>query len=215
MKCIDVSNWQGVIPVETWKKIKEKNKIPYCMLRSSFTYQAKFKLEKDKSFEGNVKNAHAAGMKIGVYHYSQALTEEEAIKEAEFVIKTLKKYKKYITLPVTIDWEFGGRLNATKAKKLGKVKCLKIISAFCNKVKEEGYTPLVYANLSTLNNYISVKLSEKWKVWVAHYARQCGYKHPKYMWQFTDKAKIAGIAGNLDMNYIYLPKKTTAVKKTK
>lgn len=225
MKCIDVSNWQGVITVDNWKKVKKT--APYVMIRCSLTYQQeKFKIEKDKSFVQNIKNANKAGMKIGVYHYSQAISIEEAQKEAAFVIKTIAPYKKYISLPVTIDWEFStkydekkkkyvdGRLNSAKAKKLGKTKCKKIIDAFCKAVKKEGYTPMVYANLSTLTNYISVKLKDSWKIWVAHYARSCGWKYKKYMWQYTEKAKVSGITGNVDMNYIYLPEpKTTAKKK--
>lgn len=212
VKCIDVSNHQGVITREVWKE----SELKYAMIRCSFTYQKKrFKVEKDAAFDKTIKNAISEKLKVGVYHYSQATTIKEAQKEADFVLKTIKPYAKDIDLYVAIDWEFSrkydekkkkyvpGRLNASVAKKLGKANCLLIIDAFCKKIKAAGFEPIVYANLSTLNNYISVNLSKHWKVWVAQYSSRCGYKHQYYMWQYTSAAKVKGINGNVDMNKLY------------
>lgn len=211
MKCIDVSNWQGVISTDVWKSMKTK--IPYAIIRSSYTSNKDpFTLNKDKSFDQNIRNAHSAGIKVGVYHYSQATTINEAIAEAKYVIKLLTSYKKYITLPVVFDWEFGTRLNAKKAKAIGKSGCYDICDAFCKKVKQAGYEPMVYANLSTLNNYISNKLSKAWKVWVAQYSSTCDYKYPYFMWQYTSSARVSGIRGKVDMNYIYIKSKKESGK---
>lgn len=196
--CLDISAWQGEISVANWKKIKKE--IPNVILRSSYTNQNSFTLNKDKYFDANIKNAHEAGMNIGIYHYSQAVTEAEAKKEAEYCSDCILPYKKYISLPVAFDWEFGGRLNSKKAKANGKKKNGAICSAFCEIVKSYGFDVMVYANLSTLNNYLPADLSEKWKIWIAQYNKTCDYKHPWFMWQYTSSGKVTGISGKVDVN---------------
>ena len=206
-KCIDISAWQGDVSANSFKKTG----IPCVILRSSYTSWRGFNLAKDKVFDNNIKNAHKANMRIGAYHYSQAISESEAIKEAQFVIKCLKPYKSMISLPVAFDWEFGGRLNASVAKKLGKQRCRQICDAFCRTILNAGYTPMVYANLSTINAYIASDIYKSWHIWVAQYNSRCDYKHPYYMWQYTSGGRVNGIGGRIDMNYIYTatPKKKT------
>lgn len=208
-KCIDISNYQGVIDTSTFKGMKRD--IPWVIIRCSYTHRGEFVQDKDKSFEKNIENAYAAGMKIGVYHYSQALSIKEAETEAAYVLKIIKKHKAKISLPVVIDYEFGKRLNASKAKKIGKNGCYAICSAFCEKVKAAGYTPMVYANLNTLNNYISTELPSKYKVWVAQYpykdrqvsdapVSELDYKKPYYLWQFTSSGRVPGVGGKVDLS---------------
>ena len=199
-KCIDISNWQGVVAESTFKGMKKD--VPWVIIRSSYTSTKSFSMAKDKSFDKNIKNAYAAGMKIGVYHYSQAKNVAEAQAEADFVINTIRPYKSKITLPVVFDYEFGGRLSASVAKKLGKNGVLKVIDAFCEKIKKAGYTPMLYANLNTLNNYISQTVSEKYRIWVAQYNHTCDYKKPYYMWQFTSSGRVQGVGGKVDLSYI-------------
>lgn len=198
-KVLDISNWQGVVAESTFKNMKKD--VPMVIIRSSYTSTKSFTMSKDKSFDKNIKNAYAAGMKIGTYHYSQATSVAEAEKEADFVIKTIRPYKSKITMPVVFDYEFGGRLSASVAKRIGKNGVLKIINAFCNKIKKAGYDPMVYANLNTLNNYISQALPETWKVWVAQYNETCDYKKPYYMWQFTSSGRVQGVGGKVDLSY--------------
>lgn len=197
-KCIDISNWQGVVATSTFKAMKKE--IPWVIIRCSYTHQAEFSQDKDKSFDKNISNAYEAGMKIGVYHYSQALNTKEAEAEAAYIIKTIKKHKGKISLPVVFDWEFGKRLNATRAKKIGMTGCFQICRAFCEKIKAAGYEPMVYANLNTLNNYISSELPNKYKVWVAQYNDTCDYRRPYYLWQYTSSGRVAGVGGKVDLS---------------
>lgn len=200
-KAMDISNWQGVVSQKTFEK--NRNKIPYVFIRCSYTATKAFNMHVDKSFADNVKNAYKANMAIGVYHYSQAINESEAIKEAKFVIKTIKPYKNMIKLPVAFDWEFGGRLNSAIARKLGKQRCKQICDAFCRTIRYAGYEPMVYANLSTLNGFIASDIYKYWKIWVAQYHSRCDYKHPYYMWQYTSSGKVSGISGRVDLNIMY------------
>lgn len=203
-KVIDVSNNQGVISLEVWKKIKASG-ITRTMIRCSHTWgsKPKFTMDEDKAFKENIKNAHNAGMEIGVYHFSQALSEEEGRAEGKFAAKIVKKYKKWITLPAAYDFEFHKRLTASKAKALGKVKCMKICDAFCNEMKKVGFDTMVYSDLNTLNNYISAELSKHYKIWVAQYYKECQYKKPYYMWQYTNSGKVPGISIGVDLSYFY------------
>lgn len=198
-KCIDVSYWQGKISIENWKKIKKT--CTYAICRASYTSQSKFSLNKDSTFETNFKNAQAAGLKVGAYHYSQAITVEEAKKEAKYLCDILKGYK--VDFYVVCDFEYGGRLNS----KIGK-KASDIANAFCDIVKANGYSPCIYANTSTLNNALT---NPKYPVWVAQYSSSCTYKGKKVMWQYTSSGKVEGIdkkntnngTDKVDLSHVY------------
>lgn len=209
--CIDISAWQGEVSVNAFMKTGLKN----IILRSSYTSQSGFNLHKDKVFDHNITTAYKAGIKnLGIYHYSQAISETEAIREARFVIDTISKYRTWITLPVFFDWEFGGRLNAGVARKMGKQRCRQICDAFCRTIRQAGYRAGVYANLSTLNGYIADDLYKSWPIWVAQYAKKCDYRHPYYMWQYSSSGKVPGLSGRIDMNYIYNDDEPTPQRKT-
>lgn len=216
-KCIDVSYWQGKISVENWKKIKKT--CGYAICRASYTSQSKFALSKDSTFSTNFKNAKAAGLKVGAYHYSQAITVDEAKKEARYLCDILKDYK--VDFYVVCDFEYGGRLSS----KIGK-KASDIANAFCDVVKAHGYSPCIYANTSTLNSNLT---NPKYPVWVAQYASSCSYKGSKVMWQYTSTGKVDGISAkntnngsaNVDLSHVYnepaikpVPKATTTPTKT-
>ena len=190
-KCIDVSYWQGKISKENWLKIKKT--CGYAICRASYTSQNKFVLSKDSTFDTNFANAKAAGLMVGAYHYSQAITVSEAVKEATYLCEILRG--RAPTSYVVCDFEYGGRLNA----KIGK-KASDIANAFCEVVKAYGYKPCIYANTSTLNSNLT---NPKYPVWVAQYAQSCTYKGSKVMWQYTSSGKVDGISGKVDLSHVY------------
>lgn len=198
-KGIDISAWQGNVSASDFKKTD----VPCVILRSSYTSTSEFSLHKDKCFDNNIKNAHKANLGVGVYHFSQAKSETEAIKEAQFCLKCIKPYKTWITMPVAFDWEFNRRLTSHYAKSMGKQRCKQICDAFCRTIRNAGFTPMVYANLSTLTGYIASDIYKTRLIWVAQYAKKCDYKHQMYAWQYTSGGKVSGISGRIDMNYIY------------
>ena len=151
-------------------------------------------MSKDSTFTTNYNNAKAAGLKVGAYHYSQAITVAEAKKEAEYICGILKTLSAP-TFYVVCDFEYGGRLNS----KIGK-KASDIANAFCDVVKAHGYKPCIYANTSTLNSNLT---NPKYPVWVAQYASTCTYKGSKVMWQYTSSGKVDGINGKVDLSYVY------------
>lgn len=202
VKTIDISNYQGKVSSGTFMKNRES--IPYVILKVSGTWgEDKFGLYPDAAFPTDVVNAYKGGMKIGGYHFSQATSETEAIKEAEYCIKQLEPYKSYITLPVFCDWEFFRRLNSHNAGKMGKQRCGQIVDAFCRTMQKAGYKTGVYANLSTLTAFLPSDLYQRWPIWVAQYAKRCDYKHAHIMWQYSSSGKVSGIPGRIDMNWWY------------
>ena len=158
-------------------------------------------MNKDSTFAHNFVNAKAAGLKVGAYHYSQAINVDEAKREAEYLCNILKDYTP--TFYVVCDFEYGGRLNS----KIGK-KASDIANAFCDVVKAHGYKPCIYANTSTLNTNLT---KPKYPIWVAQYASSCTYKGSKVMWQYTSKGRVDGIdakhtnsgSANVDLSYVY------------
>ena len=194
-KVIDISYWQAVADLVKAKK----SGVDGVIIRTSYTSQKKFELNKDSRFKMHYDNAIKAGLPIGAYHYSQAISESEAKKEAEYICKILEPYKKNIKLPVVCDWEFGGRLNSTSAKKLGKSGCTKVVKAFCDTVKSHGYTPMLYANYNTFKNYLNYdSLKKSYLIWLAQYAKSASLGYD--LWQYTSKGKLSGISGHVDVN---------------
>ena len=138
-------------------------------------------------------NAKAAGLKVGAYHYSQAITVNEAKAEAEYICNILKDYSP--TFYVVCDFEYGGRLNS----KIGK-KASDIANAFCDVVKAHGYQPCIYANTSTLKTNLT---NPKYPVWVAQYNDTCTYEGEKAMWQYTSSGSVDGVSGRVDLSHVY------------
>ena len=195
-KVVDISYWQSDVDLKKAKKAG----VDGVIIRTSYTSQSKFSLNKDSRFISHLKKAIEAGLPIGVYHYSQAISEAEAKKEAAYMLDIIQPYKKHITLPVVMDYEFGGRLSSTSAKKLGKAGVDKVITAFCEQVIKAGYTAMVYANYSTFTNYLNYQtIRRRFLIWLAQYASKPSITDYD-LWQYTSKAKISGIGGNVDVS---------------
>ena len=190
-KCIDVSYWQGKISEENWRKVLKT--CEYAICRASYTSQSKFSLSKDSTFETNFVNAKAAGLKVGAYHYSQAITVAEAKAEAEYLCQILKNFTP--TFYVVCDFEYGKRLN----RKIGK-KASDIANAFCDVVKAHGYQPCIYANTFTLKTNLT---NPKYPVWVAQCNDTCTYEGEKAMWQYTSSGSVEGVSGRVDLSHVY------------
>lgn len=203
---IDVSYHNGEID---FQKVKNAG-VKFVIMRVGYRgYAASGPICNDKKFATYIKDAHAAGLAIGIYFYSQAVTEAEAQDEAEFVIDTLKPYKSYVTMPVAFDYEFAevssGRLDsAWSSGKLNKTKMTNNTIAFCEKIKSAGYVPMVYANKSFLSEQLDhTKLEKSYDIWMANYTTKTTYAGDYLIWQFSSKGKINGISGYVDANFMY------------
>ena len=219
-RCIDISNWQGALSVSQFKQIKALG-ISRVIVRVGYSSLSKGPLNRntDVSYSKNINNAYKAGLKVGVYYYSQATSVSEAKKEAEYTLKLIKNYRKKITLPVVFDYEFGRRLNSSNARRLGRDGVAKVASGFCDKVKNAGYTPMYYASAQVLCNYVNRDtLHKKYQIWLAHYTngKATDYAKEVKMWQYTSSGKLRNkktgrliVDGRIDMNYMFVKKSAT------
>ncbi len=203
---IDVSKYNGDI---NWDKVK-KDGVDFVIVRVGYRgYGKSGTLCTDPNYKANIEGALAAGIKVGVYYFTEALTTDEAREEAEFCISKIKDYN--ITLPVAIDYEYptdgknpiGRMYNA----KLTKAEATANVKAFCAAVKKAGYTPLVYANKSDLSSLINGKtIGNTYKVWLANYTTKTTYANSYEYWQYTSSGKVSGITGKVDCNFWYTKK---------
>ena len=222
---IDISEYQGDI---NWKKVKADG-ISFAFIRCGGRGYSKGGIYTDKKFEQNVKNARAAGVKVGVYFFSQAITVEEAYEEASFTIGMCNKFK--IDYPVVMDWETGydgGKPYRTQVLK-GELFA-KVIDAYCSMIAQNGYTPAVYLCSDDINNRLGKYQSRilgVYKLWYA-YPYSCywpaskSYKSNYYQagdtipprsyafeyWQYSWHGKVAGIGTEVDLNIRILGKTT-------
>ena len=205
---IDVSKWQGTI---NWSKVKAAG-IDYAIIRLGGRGSSSGTLALDSKFEENMANAKAAGVEIGVYFYTNALTTKEAKEEASYVIEKLKPYKSSITWPVFLDVETscsrfheGGVNNKQKTA---------ICKAFCKKIKEEGYTAGLYSYYAYVNSYLNMDdIEDKYYVWIARYNSVLNYSGEYGMWQFTSTGSVDGISGSVDLDVGYVRPMTEVSKK--
>ena len=132
---VDVSYYQGEID---WEKVKASG-IEFAIIRLGYRgYGEEGKLAEDKMAYQNIEGALEAGLKVGIYFFSQAITVEEAVEEAEFVLKRIEKYD--ITMPIVYDWEYiSEEARTAKMDRRTLTECYK---AFCEKITEAGYTPM-------------------------------------------------------------------------
>lgn len=199
---IDVSMHNKTVD---FNKVKADG-IDFVYVRVGYTGYTKKKLSLnyDPYYQENITNALAAGLQVGVYWYSQALNEEEALQEANMLLNVIGSYN--ITMPVVYDYEFAGvgedgRLDSAN---LSKAQMTANSLAFLNRVSQMGYTPCLYANYSFLKNRVNVsQISSIAKIWLAHYNTSTDYPGDYEYWQYTSDGRVNGISGRVDMNVWY------------
>ena len=179
---VDVAHYQGDID---WKTAKA-NDIDFVMLGT------RYRGEVDPLFWQNVRGAEAAGVDIGVYIYSYATSVEMAEQEADFVLKLIKDVP--ISYPVAFDAE-----NAETLGLQPKDKITDIVNAFCKKISDAGYFPILYANENWVKTKLDMNALSKYPLWVAAYERKYTQTQA-VMWQGTESGNVPGIEGGVDID---------------
>lgn len=193
-KGIDVSSYQGAID---WQQVAGDG-VEFAIIRLGIRgYGSEGKLVLDEYFVRNIEGATAAGIDVGVYFFTQALTPEEAREEAEFVIEALAPYNLQCT--VVLDVEdvnaSGARTNVLTMEQWTD-NCI----AFFDRIQEAGYKPMIYGNLKTFMLMLDLTRIEQYPKWFAAYTPYFYYPYAFSIWQYTDSARVAGITGEVDMN---------------
>lgn len=197
---IDVSAHQGKI---NWKKVAKQ--VDFSMIQVGYRGYTEGKLAEDERFRENIQQALKYKLKVGVYFFSQAITPKEAKAEAKYLLKLIKDYD--ITLNVAYDWEYIDNVDFGTARtdKIKENTVTECAAAFCKTIADAGYQPAIYCN--GMLGYFSYDLSKLSgvDVWYANYADPSPeFAYQIRMWQYSDKGKLEGVTGNVDLNlYFY------------
>ncbi len=195
-KGIDVSKYQGEID---WAKVQADG-VEYAFIRLGLRGYESGKIVLDEYYEQNMRGANESGVKAGVYFFTQAVTVEEAIEEADFVIENLANFD--VPYPVVFDVEMivGGN---GRANSLTQEERTDICIAFCDAIKEAGYTPMIYGNVKCFTKLLDMPRLENYEKWYAFYDDYMYMPYEVSIWQYTEEGSVDGIKGKVDMNIAY------------
>ena len=195
---IDVSSYQQNID---WSLVKDAG-VDFAMIRVGYRGYVSGKLDLDDCFLQNMEGAATAGIPVGVYFFSQALTEEEAIEEAKYVLNWIQGYD--IQYPVVFDWE---EVEAdARTDEMNMLMLTSCALAFCKTIEEAGYTPAVYFNQVYGYQQLNLPSLKDYVFWLAAYEDTPGFHFDFQMWQYTNQGTVPGISGPVDLN-IYFKEK--------
>ncbi len=201
---IDVSHHNGKIH---WKTVRDS--IDFAIVRVGARGYVNGNIIEDRTAEANLKGANKAGVPIGAYFYTQAVTPEEAEEEAKYVLKVIKGYD--VSLPVFIDFEYAYNKKGEISGRLYKANLTKeenteIINAFCRVIEKAGYQSGVYASTYIYESHLVLDdLNKDCFIWVADYNKNISYKGKYDIWQYSDKGRLKGVGSkNVDLNHWYL-----------
>jgi len=197
---IDVSTWNNDI---NWTRVKESG-IDFVIIRVGFRGYGTGRLYADDMFETYITGAKAAGLKVGLYFYTQAISEYEAVEEASLCLTMLNG--RSLNYPIFIDME-DAESSTARTNNLSNSQRTAIINAFCDTIRSAGYRAGLYANKYYLTYKINVsQLNSATRIWIAHYTSQ---QHPEYasmysMWQYSSTGSVPGISGYVDLDISYM-----------
>lgn len=193
---IDVSYWQGDID---WQQVKEAG-VEFAMIRVGWRGSEQGLLDIDEYAQKNYEGATAAGIRVGCYFFSQAISVEEAVEEADYVMERIREWE--IDMPVVYDWEYisaDSRTGNMDAQLL--TDCTK---AFCDRVLEGGYTPMIYFNANQSHKQMYLDELTDYGFWLAMYESEMDYPYKVDMWQYSNTGTVPGIQGDVDLNLYFI-----------
>lgn len=193
---IDVSKYQGRID---WQKVAADG-VEFAFLRLGLRGYESGKLVEDETFAANIKGALDNGIKVGVYFFSQAITEEEAVEEANFVLERIAPYN--IECPVVFDVEKVNKPTA-RMNQLTPQERTNVTIAFLDTIEASGYKSMFYHNMETALLLLELDRLKDYDRWFAYYGEDLYYPYAYGVWQYSEKGRINGISGDVDMNIAF------------
>ena len=196
IKGIDVSVHQGNI---NWDRVRNDG-VEFVFIRLGYRGYTEGKLYVDKNFHKNIQGAQAAGLKVGVYFYSQAVTVNEAVNEANLVLRELEGYD--LDYPVAFDIEGAPARNA-RTVGMSVQRATDIVNAFCGTIKESGYTPILYTYAKYMIESLDLSQLTQYDTWMAQYYKVPFYPYQMACWQYTGTGRVDGISTHVDLNIAF------------
>lgn len=193
---IDVSKFQGKID---WEAVSRAG-VQFAMLRVGLRGYGSGELVTDERFFENQQGAYENGIRTGVYFFSQAINEEEAVEEAKYVLDLLQGVS--IDMPIVFDTE-PIYYDDARTDHLTPAQLTNITKAFCDTIAGAGYQPMIYANAKRFTTVLFLEKLTDYPFWLADYRETPDYPYDFLMWQFTEKGQVEGIEGNVDMDLYF------------
>lgn len=194
---IDVSYHQGDID---WEQVRSSG-VEFVMMRVGYRgYGESGKLVEDTNFLANIQGALDAGLKVGVYFFSQALNLEEVEEEADFLLERIEGYE--IAMPVVYDWEYVS--DEARTANMDARTLTDCSRHFCELIREAGYQPMVYFNRNQAAYLLHLEELTDYPFWLAAYTDRMGFPYKVDMWQYTDNGRVPGIDGPVDVDILFV-----------
>ncbi|MCI2046359.1 MAG: glycoside hydrolase family 25 protein [Faecalibacterium sp.] len=193
---IDVSKYQGTID---WNAVKASG-ISFVIIRCGYRGYESGAIVEDARFRANIQGARAAGLRVGVYFFSQAINEQEAVEEASACLNLVSGYG--LNYPIFFDSEYSTSARTGRADGLSKGDRTAAAVAFCETVRNSGYSAGVYASKNWYANQLNYATVSQYCVWNARYGSAPGLSCN--MWQYTSQGTVSGISGRVDLNISYM-----------
>lgn len=200
VKGIDISKYQEDVD---WEKVAASG-VEFAMIRTGIRGYGTGEIVLDGTFNENMESATDAGIDVGVYFFSQAVTKEEAIEEANFVLEQIAPYD--VTYPIVLDIEEITDSSARTAH-LTAAERTDFAIAFLETIRNAGYTPMIYGNLKSFFHMLEFERIQQYERWFAFYDTTIYFPYEVSIWQYTDKGRIDGIKGDVDLNIMFQPQK--------
>ena len=188
---IDVSSWQGNVD---YKKVKDSG-VEFVMIRLGYGHNKEGKLVLDNQFKNNIKNAKKEGLLVGLYFFSYANTIDKVKEQVNYIVKNLDGEK--LDLPIAFDWENWSKFNTYNVS----LTDMKIIcQTVSDEVKKNGYDGMLYSSKYYLEQIWGI---DEFDTWLAHYTDSTSYKGKYKIWQLSNRGKVPGINGDVDLDILY------------
>ncbi len=195
-KGVDVSKYQGEID---WEAVKNDG-VDYAIIRVGIRGYSEGGILEDEFFRQNIEGAIANDIPVGVYFFTQALNEAEALEEADFVIGMLQGYQ--LTYPVYLDIEDVKKENC-RTNSLTVEERTNNAKVFLERIREAGYEPALYGNIKSFLLMLDLASLEQYDKWFAGYTLPIYYPYEYKMLQYSEKGIVAGIPGQVDVNICF------------
>lgn len=192
---IDISTYQREVD---WDAVRDGG-VEFVYLRLGFSSYTDGSSHLDAKFRDHFAGARGAGLPVGVYFFSQAVSVEEAIEEARFVMHHVSRFE--LDLPVAFDME--PVVNHGRIQNLSMEEKTLIADAFCSILEQNGYETLIYGNPDWIYQSLNLSMLSHRQLWLAHYTDQAVFPYRYTMWQYSSTGSIPGIEGNVDLDILF------------
>lgn len=196
---VDLSKQNGDVNFNSMKAAG----VDYVMIRLGGRGYSTGQISLDENFKKNIEGAAAAGLDIGVYFYSQAISQEEALQEVNFVIQNLEPYRASVKYPIAFDMEFVAN-DTARIDSLTKDEKTNIATSFLESVKAAGYVPMLYGDKEWLLKEIDLARLQSYDVWLVQEQELPDYPYQFTMWQYSTEGVVNGVTGDANLNISFV-----------